>query len=366
MGKHKTSMFEAFRVSEREAAEKAAQRAAAIAEERAALQRRIAAEKARLEAKNPTAPPAAGEGSTAPSVDELTAAGEGLAASPASDGAGERAQSKTRGAAAAATASRDGAAGHATTGRGLADSASVPRSATSPGASPTAPPTSSQGRFVGAPRIEPEGATMTLPCSTGTFVVVQLALLVVAFYLGVLTTRDLSGGGNAGADVANGEMFPTQPPSTEGLGLTGRAAGPSGSATDPRHNAAGAAGDPQGAAPAADGNRTSPTLQPPARPVDDPALKAFLDPKNVFTLQLVSYDDTPRARSTAEHWQGILRDAGYAAVLYPVRSRLSLFVGASPNAIEIDELARRVKAVRDTQGRPAFPDPRPVMLSDFR
>lgn len=218
----------------------------------------------------------------------------------------------------------------------------------------------------------PADEGFALPFGAGTFIALQVAVLGVAFYLGMLTARDVGaagptdapdapldselslGAGRRPAEVGNPvrpeDLGSRVPPKSD---LSARRDAPS-------------VPDPRGAGP--QGSDAGTGVTPVALTLDpsDPAVAAFLDPRNVFTLQVVSYDDTKSQRALAEHWRGVLAEKGFPVVLHRVKSKLALFVGASPNAIEIDELAARVRDVKDGRGQPVFPEPRSVLIAEYR
>jgi hypothetical protein len=197
-----------------------------------------------------------------------------------------------------------------------------------------------------------------LPFGWVTFLCLQLGLFAVAFGLGALTAGggDVAGGGavaagetdlaldqarEEGADMARGDLAPERParPAADPLGVRG--------------------------------NRPAPTPGNGSRPsgaseVADPHLAAFLDPTNLFSLQVASYDGSPNGQGLARHWQGYLREHQFPAVLRQVGTRLALFVGASPNMLAMEELQRRVLELRDDRGARIFSGPRVVNLDDYR
>lgn len=303
MGKSKTNMFEAFR---------------------------------QTAAKSPPVPPRA-SASCGPDGRPLTAqapAGERVHASPLSEAARAAA---TPGVAPVGTPPTAGAAsavrlhGHSATAQH--DSA------------PTAPPPG-----------------ITLPFSGATFLLLQVVLVAGAYWVGVQSTREAGAQGRGEAGPAGGpggaveagtdsaKLFPTGP----------RGAAPAAGTGDPR----GVRGQSPGAPPQGAGAAAPGPSAP--QPVADPFLAAFLDPANEFTLQLVSYDDSPNGRELAQHWLGVLREHQLPAVLRKVGSKLSLFVGASPNALDNEALIARIQAVRDGRGQRVFADPVPRHLREFR
>lgn len=249
----------------------------------------------------------------------------------------------------------------------------VPRSA------PASARPSLDARHGAAPELDAYGPGFLLPFSGVTFLVLQVGLLAVAFYLGLLSGRDVAAAGPAAGPDDQGAA-------TIGLDLggpdlggpnqaDGRVAGaaPRGRGADVARGrgldqaAAGALGDRAGAR-GATGGSGAPQPAPATAPVTaaDPLLAAFLDPTNVFTLQLVSYDDTASGRELAKHWLGVLRAQNLPAVLRQVGQKLTLCVGASPNAVGIEELRGAVRDIRGTRGERVFVDPRVMPLRDFR
>jgi len=203
----------------------------------------------------------------------------------------------------------------------------------------------------------------SLPVSGATFALGAALALALAYALGVLSAREgVEPSRGASAEAAAETALDVRPtleqPREREVARKGAPAPSAGTAAAPR----------AAAEPTSRGSGTGPATNPPAAaaPAVDDATRAFLDPRNQFTLQLVSYDGSPNGRSLADHWLGVLRGRGLPAVLRQVGTKLALFVGASPNSLEIEELQRRVLEVRGTRGEPVFPSARVVSLKDFR
>jgi hypothetical protein len=198
------------------------------------------------------------------------------------------------------------------------------------------------------------GGHFVLPFGWVPFLCLQLGLFAVAFGLGALTAGDVGGPTSAeetdlGLAQAQGEVSGNSP----GKHLSERSARPP--------------ADPLGVR----GNKPDPKAGDEGRPpaaneASDPHLKAFLDPGNHFSLQVASYDGSPNGQGIARHWLGYLREHQFPAVLRQVGTRLGLFVGASPNLLEIEDLQKRVLEFRDERGTRIFSGPRVVNLQDYR
>ncbi len=201
----------------------------------------------------------------------------------------------------------------------------------------------------------PPETGFSLPFSGATFAVGAAVALALAYALGVLSARESSTTGERGSAEVSAEVSAEAPAEPQPRSAPN---------TPPaRPERAATPAVPREAPPVSRGPAAT---QPAAEAAADDATRAFLDPRNQFTLQLVSYDGSPNGRSLAEHWLGVLRGRGLPAVLRQVGTKLSLFVGASPNSLEIEELGRRVLEVRDSRDKPVFPSPRVVSLADFR
>jgi hypothetical protein len=213
----------------------------------------------------------------------------------------------------------------------------------------------------------PEGG-FVLPFGWVTFLCLQLGLFAVAFGLGALTAGGSTAAAGDGSDLglgraaeqgdgspAGGAKAPGELPGNKPTG-TRNTQQPTRPATDP----AGVRGA-RPVAPTADSGRPES-----GNGTDDPHLAAFLDPANLFTLQIASYDGSPNGQGMARHWQAYLRERQLPAVLRQVGTRLALFVGASPNLLEIEELQKRVLELRDERGTRNFAGTRVVNLKDYR
>jgi hypothetical protein len=195
-----------------------------------------------------------------------------------------------------------------------------------------------------------------LPVRKGTFVLLQLGLVGVAFALGARFGGPVTDWGGAlfAAAPDGGAAAPgAGPEAPEGDGqVAGQSPARNLTPRAPRGGAGTTPAGPNGAAG-------------PAAP-RDPAEAAFLDPRNLFTVQVASYDDSPRGRELAEHWRADLADRGYPAVVRQVKRKLSLFVGASPNLVAMEELQEQLGRLTDRNGARLFPDVIAKELADFR
>jgi len=207
-----------------------------------------------------------------------------------------------------------------------------------------------------------------LPFGWVAFLCLQLGLFAVAFGLGALTAGGRPAAAAEDADLALDEARSAAAGASAGQGTTGARAA-RGAPGTPRDGAApprppsdqGVRGtQPAPGTAAANGAAASKVA------TDDPYLIAFLDPTNQFTVQVASYDGSPNGQGMALHWLAYLRARDFPAVLRQVGTRPALFVGASPNSLEMDDVQRRVHELRDERGARIFDSPRVVSLKGYR
>ena len=227
----------------------------------------------------------------------------------------------------------------------------------SPAAPPSAASAASMAPVASVPRVSraelsapvATEAGFTLPFSAPTFLLVQLGLLGVAFFLGheIGIARQVAAAPDE-VQTANG-----------------------GYKEDP-----GSAATPDGGTSRADlslsGTRRGegapgPAVAPIEVPVEaqlSPEKAAFLDPRNRFAVQAASYAGSQR--ELAEYWLDQLREAGFPALIHPVGSKLSIYVGADEIAVELDAMVGRVRSWRAPDGSQPFYGCRIVGLEGLR
>ncbi len=194
------------------------------------------------------------------------------------------------------------------------------------------PPAAPPGRPT-SPEPRAAGPGAPLPLGLDSLNRSALIALVVVFALGFLFGR-WSGSGSAVVEAGAGGEAPG----------TAATQAPAGSA--PRAN--------EPAAPSA-------SPQAPASPAD----RALLDPANRFTVQVVTYNNTPAQRRLADDLVAHLRQSGVPAAEPVVRGNHTLVLaGAAPTRDALEPLLAQIRAMRGPRGRAGEFDSALVMTID--
>ncbi len=161
--------------------------------------------------------------------------------------------------------------------------------------------------------------------------IIQVLLLLAAFLLGrasrpIHAQEPAPGGAEAAASP-----------------LSAGAAGTSGARAEPR--------PAPGAAAAAE------------RPDPDAALK---DPRNRFTIMVVTYADTADQRDMARATHAHLRRSGFPVFRPYLRNgKVLLLVGAAPRKDDLNELRNRLRDLASPRGRREFQDAYVVAIEEY-